>query len=223
MSDHPTLEGPTLPPASGGAPDGIVVLLHGVGADGNDLIGLAPHFRSVLPGALMVSPNAPFAYDMAPFGRQWFSIRDLDARSRLAGVRAAAPILDAFIDGLLTDHGLADERLALVGFSQGTMMALHVALRRPRPLAAILGYSGMLVADDLLADEIASRPSVMLIHGDADMVIPVAALPTAVAGLEAAGVAVESHVRPGLDHGIDEEGVRLGLGFLARTFTPGTR
>ena len=215
---QPTLQGPVIPPASGGRPEHLLILLHGLGADGNDLIGLAPLFQQVLPGAWCVAPNAPFPFDMGPFGYQWFGMRDLGPETRREGVLAAAPILDSFIDSVLEEHGLAEDRLALIGFSQGAMMSLHVGLRRERALAGIIGYSGMLVGEDALAAEIRSRPPVLLTHGDADPILPVQALPAAVAGLEAAGVAVESHVRPGLGHGIDEECIRLGREFLGRIF-----
>jgi phospholipase/carboxylesterase len=227
MATAPKLEGPELAPAAGGAPEQLVMLLHGVGADGSDLIGLAPFFQAVLPAAQFVSPNAPFAFDMAPFGHQWFSLQDMSAEARLRGARDAAPILDAFIDERLARHGLAEDRLALVGFSQGAMMALYVGLRRRRRLAGIVGFSGMLVGGELLPLELRSRPPVLLVHGDADQVLPAAALPAARAGLEAVGVAVESHLRPGLGHGIDEAGIRLALRFLVKCFgfagtAPGT-
>ncbi len=216
MPDLPTLEGPSLAPSSGDPPRNLVILLHGVGADGNDLIGLAPHFAQSLPDALFVSPNAPFAYDMAPFGRQWFSIRDFSPEARLAGALAAAPVLESFIDAQLTHFGLDADRLALVGFSQGTMMALQVGLRRQLPIAGILGYSGLLVGEARLAAEIASRPPVRLIHGAEDELIPAHALPTAVSALEELGVPVDSHLCPSLGHGIDENGLRLGSDFLVR-------
>ncbi len=218
MSDLPILSGPSLPPEGGGAPQQLVILLHGVGADGNDLIGLAPHFRQVLPNALFVSPNAPHPYDGAPSGHQWFSIQDFGRESRLAGAQAAAPTLNAFIDGLLADMGLAEDKLALIGFSQGTMMSLYVGLRRAKPLAGIIGYSGMLIGADLLADEIRSRPPVLLVHGEADPLLPIESLAAARTGLEAVDIVVDSHARPGLGHGIDEEGIRLGMEFLAKIF-----
>ncbi len=218
MVDLPTLSGPTLPAADGGAPKRLAILLHGVGADGNDLIGLAPHFQQALPDALFVAPDAPFPYDMAPFGRQWFSIRDFSPEARLAGAREAAPILDAFIDARLAEHGLSDDRLVLIGFSQGTMMALYVGLRRTRPAAGIIGYSGVLVGADSMESEIRSRPPVLLVHGDADPIVPARSLPMAVEALEALGVEVRAHTRPGLGHGIDEEGIRLGQEFLPGLF-----
>ena len=209
-----SLEGPSRPPLAGGKPKSLVVLLHGLGADGNDLIGLAPYWAPLVPEAEFLSPHAPFPCDMAPYGRQWFSLQDRSPDTVLAGVRAAAPILDAFLDEALAARGLEDSRLALVGFSQGTMMSLYVGLRRAKPLAAILGYSGALVGPELLASEIRSRPPVLLVHGDADEIVPVAALPMAVAALEAAGVPVEQLLRPHLGHGIDEEGLRRGGLFL---------
>jgi phospholipase/carboxylesterase len=209
------LDGPRLPPASGGAPDSLVVLLHGLGADGNDLIGLAPYWARALPRTAFASPHAPFPCDMAPMGRQWFSLQEREPHAILAGVQAAAPILDAFRDEELARHKLTADRLALVGFSQGTMMSLHVAPRRREAVACVVGYSGALVGADALAAEIVSRPPVLLVHGDADPVVPFAALAAAETGLRAAGVAVMVERRPGLPHSIDEVGLVKGGQFLA--------
>ena len=192
------------------------MLLHGVGSDGHDLIGLAPRFRTALPDALFLSPHAPFPFDMAPFGRQWFSLQDQSETARLAGARAAAPILDAYIDDQLARHRLTEDRLVLIGFSQGTMMSLHVGPRRERPLAGIIGYSGMLAGADVLARDVRSRPPAMLVHGDADEIVPFTALEASRRALLAVGVEVEAHARPGLGHGIDETGIALGIRFLAR-------
>ena len=214
----PTLSGPIQPPASGGKPRQLVVLLHGLGADGNDLIGLAPYWAPLLPEAEFVSPDAPFPCDMAPYGRQWFSLQDRSPVAILAGVRATAPMLDAFIDQSLAARGLGDEALALVGFSQGTMMSLFVGLRRAKPGAGIVGYSGALVGAERLAQEIRARPPVLLIHGDADEVVPPQALPLAERSLKAAGVPVETVTCRGLGHAIDETGLRRGGEFLRRVF-----
>lgn len=217
MTVAATLDGPRRAPASGGPPRALVILLHGLGADGNDLIGLAPSLAPILPDAAFVSPHAPFPCDMAPMGRQWFSFRNLTEAQILAGARAAAPLLNEFIDSELKRHGLGDERLALVGFSQGTMMALHVSLRRAKPCAGVVGYSGALIAPDILASEIRSRPPVLLVHGEADQVILFSAMAAAQAALRANKVPVHCEVRPGLGHGIDEQGMAFGAATLKQT------
>ena len=217
------LDGPRLAPASGQAPKQLVVLLHGVGADGDDLISLAPYVAQVLPDAAFVSPHAPFPYDMAPFGRQWFSLQDRALETMLGGVRMAAPILDGFLDAELEKAGLPPERMALVGFSQGTMMSLHVGPRRETPLGAIVGFSGALLAPELLSGEIRSRPPVLLVHGAADELVPAQALPVAVAALEANRVPVTQELRPGLGHSIDERGLQLAMAFLAEALTGAPR
>lgn len=209
------LDGPQLAPANGAPARSLVVFLHGVGANGQDLIALAPIFQRALPDALFVSPDAPFPFDLPGDGaRQWFSLQVLSPAGRLKGVREAAPILDAFIDEKLDALGLDDSRLALVGFSQGTMMALHVGPRRRGRIAGILGYSGMICGGDLLPEETSARPPVMMVHGDDDEIIPPAAMARSVEQLEHAGFDVRAHTRPGLAHGIDEEGIRLGEAFL---------
>ncbi|HVO16449.1 MAG TPA: alpha/beta fold hydrolase [Alphaproteobacteria bacterium] len=209
-----TLEGPSMRPASGGQPRALVVLLHGWGADGQDLIGLAPYFAQALPDAAFVSPNGPFPCDTG-FGRQWFSLSDRSPEALLAGVRAAQGLVDGFLDDMLDALNLTPDRLALVGFSQGTMTSLFVAARRPEPVAAVVGYSGMLIAgaDDA---ELLSRPPVMLVHGDADPVVPAEAMTAARHYLEQTGFSVETHLQRGLGHGIDPEGIALGARFLAR-------
>jgi phospholipase/carboxylesterase len=216
MTDLLELSGPALDPASGGAASSLVILLHGVGADGNDLIGLAPHLARVLPDTAFVSPNAPYPCDMAPMGYQWFSIQTQDTALRLAAIRQTSEILNAFIDAQLAAHGLSDDRLALVGFSQGTMMSLFIAPRRDNPCAGIMAYSGRLEGGAELAHEIKSRPPVMMVHGDQDELLPVTSMTDAAARLVDNGLQVETHVRPGLGHGIDEVGLQIGMSFLAQ-------
>jgi phospholipase/carboxylesterase len=213
------LDGPSILPASGGDPKQLVVLLHGYGADGNDLISLASDWRKALPDAAFLSPHAPEPCAASPFGgRQWFELTMRDTDERWRGVQKAAPDLNAYLDGQLEKYGLGDDALALVGFSQGTMMALHVGLRREKKIAGIVGFSGLLVEPNRLKADITSRPPILLIHGDSDDVLPVQALHQARAALGAAGLSVEWHVRPGLPHGIDAEGIEISRNFLAGVF-----
>jgi phospholipase/carboxylesterase len=216
------LDGPRHGKTAGEGARALVVFLHGLGADGNDLISLAPMLDPLLPDTAFVSPDAPYPCDMAPMGRQWFSLRSREPETMLAGVRGAAPMLDAFLDAELAAHGLTDDRLALVGFSQGTMTALHTALRRPRACAVVVGFSGALVKPEMLGAEIASRPPVLLVHGDADPVVPFEAMPAAEAALQANGVPIAAYRRPGLGHGIDQEGLQLAALALVQHLFPET-
>jgi phospholipase/carboxylesterase len=212
------IDGPRLPPARGGAPAKLVIFAHGYGSNGADLIGLGQYWRSLLPDAQFVSPNAPEPVPGFPGGFQWFPITRMDPAAMAAGARRAAATLDRFIDGELQRYRLPASACALVGFSQGTMMALHVGLRRAEPLAAIVGYSGALVAPETLAGEVRSRPPVLLAHGDADDMVPVDALFAALDGLAAADVPARFHISPRLGHSIDEDGLALGGAFLTDAF-----
>jgi len=218
------LDGPRISPRDGKPAKQLVVFLHGYGADGNDLIALGQEWQALLPDTAFVSPHAPEACAQAPVGRQWFSLTFRDPDERWQGVNKAAPELNAFLDAELARHSLPPERLALVGFSQGTMMALHVGLRREKAPAAIVGYSGLLVmpnakaAAEAAAREIRSRPPVLLIHGERDDLIPAQALFVSAQTLAALDVPVEWHLSPNIGHGIDGEGLRHGGEFLARAF-----
>jgi phospholipase/carboxylesterase len=214
-----TLSGPSRPPVAGGKPSRLVILLHGLGADGNDLIGLQQYWGRLVPDAEFLSPDAPFPCDGAPWGRQWFSVQDRSLPAMLAGVRAAAPPLDAFIDEQLHKRGLVDRDLALVGFSQGTMMALYVGLRRVEASAGIIGYSGRLIAEDRLASELRARPPVLLVHGTDDPIVPFGSLAHAEAALRGAGVPVETLACPGVEHSISPEGLQRGGAFLQRVLS----
>ena len=213
------LSGPRVGPATGGDPRQLVILLHGRGADGADLINLAPILAKTLPHAAFVSPDAPRRCHTAPYGYEWFNVPgpDRDPDKVEAEVRSVAPVLDAFIDSELAAHGLTDDCLALFGFSQGCMMALHVGLRRPNACAAILGYSGRLCAADSLSGEIASRPPVLLCHGTDDWVVPFESQALAATAIEAAGVSVTTIERHGLGHRLDRRGIDAGADLLART------
>ncbi len=217
MDALPEISGPEHPPASGEAKQ-LVVMLHGWGADGDDLIGLAPGWAARLPGARFISPHAPYVCDENPAGRQWFSFRDRDPATVERDAADAARIIDRFLDEALAASGLDDRRLALVGFSQGAMLALYVALRRPAACAAVVSYSGMLVGGDSLAAELKSKPPVLLVHGDADPLVPFESLAEAVGALGALGVAVRWHAARGVGHGIDPEGLALGGDFLRDVF-----
>jgi len=212
------LTGPGIPAASGKA-DSLVILCHGYGADGNDLIGLTPFWQAALPNTAFIAPNAPERCEMGGFGYQWFGIGERGVQDLSAGLLRAAPVLDAFIDEQLALHGLDESRLALVGFSQGTIMSLHVGLRRKRAPAAIVGFSGALIGAEMLS-QISCRPPVLLIHGDADPVLPVEQMHQAAAALSAAHLAVQSHVCPGIGHGIDEAGINLAGRFLQESLRP---
>jgi len=216
------LDGPRLNPRSGTAQQ-LVVFLHGFGADGNDLIEIGRAWQTLLPQAAFVSPHAPEPCSLAPVGRQWFALTFRDPNERWVGVNHAAPVLERFLDAELARHRLPPSALALVGFSQGTMMALHVGLRRKVPPVGIVGYSGLFVLPpdgkaEAFAAEIKSRPPVLLVHGDEDQLIPAQALFQATQGLAALNVPAEWHLSAGVGHGIDDEGLRHGGEFLARCF-----
>jgi phospholipase/carboxylesterase len=221
LTENCMLDGPRLAPRSGRAPNALVVLLHGYGADGRDLIDLGEAWAPLLPDAAFVAPHAPEPCAVAPVGRQWFGYVARDDRERWTGVEASEAALSGFLDAELARHGLGDDRMALVGFSQGTMMALHVGLRRARPCAGILGYSGIHVLpsereQEEAAKRIVSRPPVLLIHGTEDVVVDPSYLPRAVASLDAHGVETESLLLPGLGHSIDQIGLERGGAFLKR-------
>lgn len=208
------LDGPRMPPARGGKPDTLVILLHGYGSNGADLISLAPHWAKLLPGAAFVSPNGLEPVPQFPGRFQWFALTSLDPHAAEQGVRAAAPSLDRFIDRELEKHGLEANRLALVGFSQGAMMALHVGLRRP--VAALLSFSGLLVGARTLKEQMRSKPPVLLVHGDRDPTIPLPAMFDTAEALAAAGHGAMWHMSYGVPHAIGPDGLALGGEFLSR-------
>jgi phospholipase/carboxylesterase len=218
----PVLSGPSLEPRSGKAKR-LVVFLHGYGADGNDLIDIGRAWQPMLPDTAFVSPHAPEPCGQAPVGRQWFGLTFRDPDERWRGVNQAEPALQAFLDQELARRQLPPSALALVGFSQGTMMSLHAGLRRAVPPAAIVGYSGMFIMPndgppETVADQITSRPPVLLIHGDRDDLIPVQAMFHSGSALSALDMPVEWHISQGVGHGIDQEGLRHGGEFLASRF-----
>jgi phospholipase/carboxylesterase len=205
-----SLSGPRLAPLSGAASH-LLVLVHGYGSDGNDLIGLAQHWQPLLPGVAFVAPNAP---DPVPgsSGYQWFPISRIDPRDMQKGVESVAARLEQFLDEELARLSLPPEKLILVGFSQGSMLSLHVGLRRPTPPAAVVGLSGLLAGPPPERDD---GPPILLAHGDADQVIPVQAMLAAAAALGTAGRAVQWHLAQGVGHGVDPQTLEVAGDFLA--------
>lgn len=217
MSAIPPLNGPAHPPASGQSPSHLILFLHGLGADGNDLLSLSDFFIEDMPDAHCIAPNAPFPCDMAPYGYQWFSLQNRAMDAMFAGVQTAEPILNQYIDQQLAALQLPPEKLIVIGFSQGTMTALHTLLRRPKPCGAIIGFSGALLGTtEIMRAEIKSKPPVCLIHGNADMVVPYEALAHSESILKACNVEVEAHTRNGLGHGIDPQGIALARAFVKK-------
>jgi phospholipase/carboxylesterase len=211
------VNGASLKPHSGGAPRQIMLLLHGFGSNGSDMIAVASAWHHALPDALFLAPHAPERC-MFGAGYQWWGLSDLTPQALAAGAVQAAPAIDEFIDRKLAQYGLTEADLAIVGFSQGTMMALHVGLRRPRQVAAIVGYSGMLTGADALLHAPMTRPPVLLVHGSIDPVVPVAALYAAESALKGLAVPVTTHVVPGLGHSVDPNGLQLGCNFVRAAF-----
>jgi len=210
------LEGPREGPVMGEA-GSLVILLHGYGADGADLIGLAGPLAPHLPRTAFRAPNAPEPCRVNPMGRQWFPISWIDGSPEaemFAGMERSVGILDRYITEAMAEEGVGPAETVVIGFSQGTMMALHVVPRREAALAGIVGFSGRLYNAERLPAEARSHPPVLLVHGDMDDVVPVRHLEEARAGLSAAGFEVATHVSRGMGHGIAPDGLGLALGFL---------
>lgn len=196
-----------------------VIFVHGYGANGADLIGLADPLAEHMPDTLFLSPDAPESIPGMPMGLQWFPIPWIDGSSEeqsREGLMRAADDLNAFIDGVLVDEDLLPEQVMLFGFSQGTMMSLHVAPRREDPFAGIVAFSGRLLEPEALEDDVVSRPPVLLVHGDADDVVPPQSLPQAAEALQTAGwKEVYAHIMKGTGHGIAPDGLSVALAFMS--------
>ena len=208
------ISGPIIEPSSGNSPKQMIIFVHGYGADGNDLIGLANYFQSTLPEAIFLSPHAPEACSMNPSGYQWFDLTSTDPAVLWSKILVAADHLNEFIDSKLLEYNIAEENLALIGFSQGTMMSLHVSLRRKNTMAAVLGYSGRLIGADLLKDDLISKPSIYLIHGDQDPMVPYQESLTAEKVLKEYSIDIKTHISEHTQHSIAEDGLRIGVDFL---------
>lgn len=215
MSELSILDGPRVEP-EGGRPEKLVILCHGYGSNGDDLIGLVPHLKPFIKNAVFVSPNAPEPMMGFPNGYQWFPLQTLSQEERLTGTIEAAPVLHNFIDQELERYGLENKDLILIGFSQGTMMSLHVGLRRSSDIAGIVGFSGAMALSENWKDEITSKPPVVLIHGDRDNVVPVELMHQAFIALQEIGVNVDNHVSPEVMHSIGPDGLHKAVEFLAK-------
>lgn len=212
-----TLQGPSRKPLSGGKAKQLIVFLHGYGSNGEDLISLAPYFAAALPDAEFLSPNAIAAGDYG-MGYQWFSLLERTPAKYVVGILDAGPKLQDYLTEQLNARGLSEADLALVGFSQGAMMALHVAARRDKPCAGVVAFSGALIGAELLAEDARVTPPVLIVHGEQDDVVPFASLAAAEDALRAHGFPVTSLARPGLAHGIDDQGLSEAVSFLKKAF-----
>lgn len=195
-------------------PDKLVIFLHGVGSDGYDLISLAEEFAQILPNAAFLSPNAPFAYDMYPSGYQWFSLADYNSDKLYEGIKAALPILQNFIDENLKKFNLEYKDLVLIGFSQGTMMALQIAPRLEKECFAVIGFAGALIKPETLKSEMKSKPNICLIHGDIDQVVPLAQHFSSIKAFEAINLPLDQSIIKGLGHSINEEALEYAKNYL---------
>ncbi len=203
--------------STSGQDSSVVLFLHGYGADGADLLGLSEPLAPHLPDTVFVAVDAPTRSMANPSGFQWFPIPWIDGSSEVAaaeGMRQSAKLLDDFIDKVLADEGLAPDRLVLFGFSQGSMMSLHVAPRRQDQIAGIVAFSGRLMFPEALGTEVLSQPPILLVHGDADDVVPFAEMDVASSALQAAGFDVFGHVMEGTAHGIAPDGLSVALSFI---------
>lgn len=207
-----TIDGPRLEPKE--QIKKLVIFLHGYGSNGNDLISLTEGIYKSLPNTAFVSPNAPFQCNGSPMGFEWFPLRELSYQEKLQGTKMAAPHLNAFIDAQKEKYNIDDKDIALVGFSQGTMMSLYIAPRRAAALGAVVGFSGALTAEKELASETKSKPPFLLVHGDQDDVVPHLHLAEAETHLVNNGFSVTTHTSQGLGHGIAPDGIDLMRDFL---------
>lgn len=206
----------THPPLSGKAPESIVILLHGYGSNGEDLIGLAPYWEKELPNTVFVSPDAPYPCEMG-FGFQWFSLHSWAPIALVAGAEQSTGVLNKFIDEQMAEYNLPASKVVLVGFSQGTMMSLYVGPRRNEQLAGIVGYSGGLLGGEQMIGQTGfTKPPVYLAHGEMDTVVPVGAFFHAKETLRQAGFEVDGHTTPGMAHTIDEQGIHEAGEFLQK-------
>ena len=212
-----TLASKSIPPANGGKPKQLVVFLHGYGSNGDDLIALSPYFAKMLPDAEFISPNA-LEHDDYGMGYQWFSLAVRTPEKYLSGIKQAGPRLLKYLLEQLKVRGLEEKDMALIGFSQGAMMALHVGARMDQPVAGVVAFSGALIGAELLETEAKSKPPILIVHGEKDDVVPFSSMANAESALEQAGFFVATLSRPALAHSIDDKGISDAVSFLKNHF-----
>ncbi|MGE0109737.1 MAG: alpha/beta hydrolase [Bdellovibrionales bacterium] len=208
------LQEKVLRPVNDDKVERVVIILHGLGDNAAGIMGLGEAFQPSMPNTLFLAPDAPFPCPYVPGGYQWFGGDDWTPSIVLEGVKRAAPILNEYIDDVLERTKMTPDKVALIGFSQGTMMSLYVAPRREHQLAGVLGYSGALIGASELETEKKCAPPVLLAHGTCDSVVPFSAMAHAQGNLEACQIPVSSVTCHGLDHSVDEKGLGEGITFL---------
>jgi len=216
MSQITTLLSVESQPKSGKKAKSLVILLHGLGADADDLYGIIPEFDKHLPDTHFISVNAPYPCDMMPFGRQWFSMTTWTESAILEGLKTVEPILNNYIEEQKSRFSIEDKDIALLGFSQGSILSIHTALRRKTTLAGVLAYSGMIIAPQTLKTELQSKTPICMVHGTFDFVVPFAQFNSSVEALETYHIPHEAHPINGLAHGIDPQGINIGVNFLKK-------
>ena len=199
--------------------DSVVMFMHGLGADSSDLYRLAQHFSKKLPSTYMFAADAPFPHASGN-GYQWFDFADRSETALYNGVKIAAEYVNEAVDYFLKAYNIAPSRIVLFGFSQGAMTAMHTALRRDKPLGAVLAYSGALLGDVKTIREYKSKTPICLVHGRADQVVPFTEFEEAKQKLQAAGVPVRAFANQTLGHGIDQGGVEIGLRMALEVLKP---
>lgn len=208
------LSGPMLPPKSGAPARQLMVLLHGYGADGADLIGLGYEWRELFPDMVFVAPNAPSPCARSPSGFEWFPLLDDRIAGRLKGAEEVRPVIVNFLIDLWAQTGLTARETVLCGFSQGAMMALNVGTSLDSELAGIIAFSGAMIPAEGFAEGRWAKPPVALIHGDVDQVVEPQLSRDAATELSAAGFEVVLHISKGAGHGIAPDGLEFATSFL---------
>ncbi|MEQ9116017.1 MAG: dienelactone hydrolase family protein [Rickettsiales bacterium] len=210
------LNGPEIAPRSGNSPKNLVIFMHGVGADGENISDICNVLNRCVPDTHFLCPNGPFHYDMGMGGYQWFSLQDRTESVLLEGINKALPKVNEYIDYHLNKFNLTDDNLAIMGFSQGCMMALHLGLRRPNPPACVIGFSGALVGGEWLKTQKTNSPPIVMAHGDQDQVVELHRMEQSVQILETMNKDIEPHIFKGLAHGMNEDSLTLAADSLKK-------